>query len=133
MSQTIFVTSRDFIDLDQTFVKHPSTKNVGVKKNISAVKQSVLNLMQLRQGDVPFHPEIKSPVYDFFFDNFTAVSKVVLESEVKKYLNVYEPRLSITDVYVDITSPNAISCMIEGSIVNVSTPVVINVLIERQR
>lgn len=128
MSTTLLVTTKEFIDVDISFAKHPTSKNVLLKKNVNAVKQSVLNLMRLRSGDVPFHPEIKSPVYDYMFDNMTNVAKIVIESEVKKYLEVFEPRLVVQEVVVTFTDNNSIDCKIVGNIVNTSHFVTINAL-----
>ena len=131
MSTTLLVTSKDFIDVDMSFAKHPASKNILIKKNVNAVKQSVLNLMRLRSGDVPFHPEIKSPVYDFFFENTTSITKIVIESEVKNYLRAFEPRLEVIEVVVTFPDENSIDCKIVGNIINISTLVTINVLVDK--
>lgn len=133
MSATLLISSRDYIDLDFLFTKHPMTDNVSIKKNINSVKQSVLHLMQLKSGDKPFHPEIKSPIYDFLFENFSNITQVVLESEVRNYLEVYEPRLRVSSVDVSYPDPNSINCAISGEIINLHTPITINVLVNRLR
>lgn len=133
MSTSLLVASREYIDIDIAFSKHPSSKNLLLKKNVNAVKQSVLHLMRLRSGDVPFHPEMKSPVYDYMFDNMTNVAKIIIESEVKKYLGIFEPRLQIQEVVVDFIDDNSIDCKIIGNIVNVSAPVTISVLVNKLR
>jgi phage baseplate assembly protein W len=133
MSTTLLVSSRDYIDLDFLFSKHPSTNNVTIKRNVNSVKQSVLHLMQLKSGDKPFHPEIKSPIYEYLFENFTNVTQVVLESEIQKYLNTYEPRLEVLSVEISYPDPNTINCAITGTIINLMLPITINVLVNRIR
>ena len=133
MSTIINKITREYIDLDFAFEQHPSTNNVTIKKNNNAIKQSILNLLTLRSGDKPFHPEIKSPIYDFLFENASMVTKIVLEGELKKYLNVYEPRISITTATVDFPDNNTISCTVVGTIINLSTPFTVNILIDRLR
>ena len=98
MATTILKPFREYIDLDFSFVKHPLTKNVSVKKTVSSVRQSILHLLLLKSGDKPFHPEIKSPIYDYLFENGSSVVQIVLEGEVKKYLAAYEPRVQVTFV-----------------------------------
>lgn len=124
---------REYIDADFLFNKHPMTDNLTIKKNVNAVKQSVLHLLQLKKWDKPFHPEIYSPVYDFLFDNISAVSQVVIESEIIKYLNRHEPRLIIESVDVSFPNPNEIQCTVSGEIINISTPITITTLINRLR
>lgn len=130
---TINKEIRNFIDVDFSFIKHPLTKNISIKKNESAIKQSIMNLLTLREGDVPFHPEIRSPIYRFLFDNSSVVNKVVLESEIRNYLGAYEPRIRVNSVKLSYPSPNEIQCEINGLIVNVSEPITVNILIERLR
>lgn len=124
---------RNFIDVDFNFIKHPITNNLPIKRNVNAVKQSVMNLLTLKEYDVPFHPEIKSPIYRFLFENFSIIEKLVLEGEIRKYLNVYEPRLKINTVTIYYPSPNEIQCSIVGELLNLMEPITVNVLINRLR
>jgi len=131
MTTIISNKTREYIDVDFNFARHPMTDNLSIRKKINAVKQSVLHLLTLKSGDKPFHPEIKSPVYDFLFENATSAVKIVLEIEIRKYLSVYEPRILILDVNVSFPSNNALDCSIIAELVNVSDPFTINVLIDR--
>lgn len=133
MSTTLLVSSREYIDLDNTFSKHPLTKNVTVKRGVNAVKQSIVNLMLLKRGDKPFHPEIRSPIYDFMFENSDSATKIILESETIKYLAAYEPRFLADSVEVSFPNPNEIQVVISGSVVNLQTPITINILVNRLR
>lgn len=130
---TILVTTRDFIDADMKFIKHPLTNQLAVKKGVNAVKQSIAHLLQLKSGDIPFHPEIKSPIYSLFFENSSSAEKVILESEVEKYLGAYEPRFVVDTVVISFPEPNSVNCELSGTIINISTPVTINILVERLR
>lgn len=133
MSTTINVTTRDFVDFDFTFSRHPLTDNLTVKKNVNAVRQSILNLLRLKKGDKPHHPEIYSPVGDYLFENASAAMKLVLEGEIMNYLNQYEPRIDITNVQVDFPDVNGIDVSVFGTLLNTTSPVTINILIERTR
>ena len=133
MSTTILVTTREYIDLDFSFARHPITSNVSIKKTVNSVRQSILHLMQLKEFDKPFHPEIKSPVYQYFFENASAITSIIIESEVKNYLGSYEPRVRIDSVNVTFPEPNAITCEIIGEIINIQQPITVNVLINRLR
>jgi len=124
---------RDYIDVDFSFAKHPLSDNVSTKKNINAVKQSIKHLLLLRSGDKPFHPEIKSPIYDYLFENGSAVVQVVLEGEVRKYLGVYENRIQVTYVKVSYPSPNELRCEVAGTIINLQEPFTVSILVERLR
>lgn len=130
---TILKDAREYIDLDFAFLLHPVTKNVSIKKKSNAVKQSVMNLMQLKGSEKPFHPEIKSPIYDYLFENASPVMQIVLENEIIKYLSIYEPRLDIESVDISFPDINSLNCTIVGYIVNLQEPLTVNILIDRLR
>jgi phage baseplate assembly protein W len=133
MSATVLISSREYIDLDNVFTRHPLTNNVAIKKGVNAVKQSIRNLMLLKKGEKRFHPEIYSPIYDLFFENADATMKIVLESETARYLAVYEPRFELSSVKVTFPNPNEISVEISGTVINLQVPITINILAERLR
>jgi phage baseplate assembly protein W len=133
MSTTLSVTTREYIDLDFLFARHPLTDNVTIKKNVNSVRQSIIHLMQLKANDKPFHPEIKSPIYDYLFENMSAAVQIVLEDEIKRYLATYEPRVVIDYVTVTYPTTNSINCEISGEIVNIASPITVNVLVDRLR
>lgn len=133
MATTLLKNSREYTDIDFLFTRHPLTDNLTIKKGPNSVKQSIMNLLQLKPGDKPFHPEIKSPIYDYLFENASNIVSVVLEGEIRKYLNAYEPRVIILTVRVTFPSNNEISCKLEGTIVNLQSPFTVNVLINRLR
>ena len=130
---TLTKPSREYRDVDFSFNSHPETKNLLVKTKLNAVKQSVVNLLTLRKGDKPFHPEIKSPIFDYLFDNITAVERLILEGEVSRYLTNYEPRLRVDSVKIFFTDPNSINCYITGTVLNILEPFTVNILINRLR
>lgn len=133
MTVTLTKISREYVDLDFSLERHPLTGNVSIKKQVSSVRQSIRHLLLLKSGDKPFHPEIKSPIYDYLFENASPVVKVVLEGEVLKYLNVFEPRVEIARVIVSFPNANELTCTIEGSIINLSEPFTVSILVSRLR
>ena len=124
---------KEYVDLDFIFGAHPVTSNLYLKKSINSVKQSIMHLLRLRTGDKPFHPEIKSPIYDFLFESPSVIVQVVLEGEIKKYLNVYEPRVIVHTVNVSFPNPNAVSCDIVGEIINTEEAFTVKILVDRLR
>lgn len=131
------LTTRDFtkeyIDVDFSFARHPLTYNVSIKKKVSAVKQSVIHLMMLKEGDKPFHPEIKSPLYTFLFENRSFILDFVISDEVKKYLAIYEPRFIVSDVIIKSLGKNSIRCDITGTVISIQEQITVNILVDRLR
>lgn len=130
---TINVTSRNFTDFDFAFGIHPISKNLSLKKNENSIKQSVLNLLQLKKGDKPHHPEIYSPVGDYLFETISSATRIVLQDEIFEYISLYEPRVNVDEVIVAYPDENSIDVTVNATIINTTTPVTINTLIERLR
>lgn len=112
---------------------HPDSKNLFVKSNINSLKQSVINLLTLQRNTKPFHPEIRSPVYSFLFENFGVLEKIVLEDLIRNYLIKYEPRLLISKIELSFPSPETINCSVEGTLNNTNESFTVNVLFNRLR
>ena len=125
--------TKEYIDVDFSFARHPITKNVSIKKKVNAVKQSIINLMMLREGDKPFHPEIKSPLYAFLFENRSFILDYVISEEVKKYLDIYEPRFIASKVVMKSFDKNSIRCDITGTVISVQEQITVNILVDRLR
>jgi phage baseplate assembly protein W len=61
------------------------------------------------------------------------VLQVVLESEVRNYLGVYEPRVHITSATITFSANNQMDCEVSGEIVNIQEPFTVTVLVDRLR
>ena len=133
MATLLSKSNRIFKDVDFSFGNHPDTGNLLIKTDANAIRQSVINLLTLQKNNKPFHPEIRSPIYGYLFDNFTILEKVVLEGEIKNYLGYYEPRLKINSVTVSQSNTNSIECTIVGSIINLQEPFSVSILVDRLR
>ncbi len=125
--------SREYKDVSFSMFAHPETKNILVKSNINAVKQSVINLLTLEKGNKPFHPEIKSPIYNYLFENVGVLERVMIEKDIVRYLNTYEPRFLIDSIQLSFPDPNSLDCSIVGSLINTFEPFTVNILVDRLR
>ncbi len=133
MSTTLVRKTHSFSDLDFLMVEHPITHNVSIKRDINAIRQSVINLLTLKEGNKPFHPEISSPVYKYMFENFSNVTTIILRSEITKYLQVYEPRIIVDDIDITQSSPNYVVFSIDATITGTDNSFTVDVLIDRLR
>lgn len=133
MATILYNQAKEYVDIDFLFSKHPESNNVSVKKRINAVKQSIINLLLLRKGDKPFHPEIYSPFGDFLFESISPVMEVVLADEIYKYLAIYEPRARILQVDIQFPRQNEITCLLSCELINVFEPFTVNVLVSSLR
>jgi len=61
-TQDIIARERTYTDVDFAFRANPITGDVSLKREIQAVKQSVLNILLTNRGERPFDPEFGSDI-----------------------------------------------------------------------
>ena len=93
-------SARIYKDLNLNFTRHPTTKQVSVLTDASAVKRSVRNLVQIGEYEKPFHPEIASGVRDMLFENMTPFTAHALQTKITDVITNFEPRALLTSVDV---------------------------------
>ena len=88
-------------DLNLNFTLHPVKKDVSTLSDISAIKRSVRNLINLNlhgKYEKPFHPEIGASIRDALFEPNDSFSVNVMENRIKDTLQNYEPRIILEKV-----------------------------------
>tara|TARA_B100000035_G_scaffold42359_1_gene31719 strand:+ start:336 stop:734 length:399 start_codon:yes stop_codon:yes gene_type:complete len=92
--------SRGFRDISLSFKRHPITNDVIPLKNEDAIKKSVINLVRTKSGERFFNELLGTTVGDTLFD-LNSFDNDVLREEIIALLNNYEPRISLTNVFVE--------------------------------
>ena len=88
-------------DLNLNFTLHPVKKDVPTLSDISAIKRSVRNLINLNlhgKYEKPFHPEIGASIRDALFEPNDSFSINVMENRIRDTLQNYEPRIILEKV-----------------------------------
>ena len=123
-----------YSDLDQTFFKHPVTRDVNQKYNREAVIQSVRNLVLLNKFEVPFHPEIHSGVAGLLFENANILTAHTIRDNIYNCLTNYEPRIKLIDVRVfDNIDNNSYDVDIEFEVINIPEVITLTLALQRVR
>ena len=92
-------------DLGLSFVAHPVTKNVSVLKNEDAVKRAIRNLILTNKGEKFFDELYGGNILGLLFENFTPVTEIDIEENIKNAIKTEEPRATVIDVEI-IASPD---------------------------
>jgi phage baseplate assembly protein W len=82
------------------FKPHPVTRDVVTKKDDSAIKQAVSNLLYTRIGERPFNSGIGTNLANLLFEPLNSISAGFISSEIREVLNAYEPRIKVVNVEV---------------------------------
>ena len=114
--------SRSFRDISLSFVRHPITNDVTLLKNEDAIKRSVINLVRTRVGERFFNDILGTSVGDALFE-LNSFDNDVIREEIITLLKNYEPRVELTNVFVEGQSDsNELLIQIEYDIVGLPLP-----------
>jgi len=115
------------IDLSLNFRPHPVTGDVGVFADQDAVKKAIRNLILMKRGEKPFHPEISSGITDLLFENSTPIVIATIKKDIEAFITRYEPRARSIQVDVArITTGDifvTINFVVQNQRVSLATPI----------
>ena len=121
-----------FSDFNTSFANHPVKKDLSVKTDANAVKQSVRNLILTDRGERLMQPSVGSKIRSVLFGNFSPQTVMLAKQYVKEVFDNYEPRAELLNVDVSPDPDNnAMLIGIEFAIINIEEPQTLNLQIER--
>ena len=126
---------RLYKDIALSFEKNSNTKDIIVKKDIEAVKQSVRNLILTNHFERPFHPEIGSSVTAILFEPMSPITANILQRTISECIVNFEPRARLVSVDANPNlDRNAYEVTINFYVVNIPSELVsLTTLLERSR
>jgi phage baseplate assembly protein W len=125
---------KQYTDIDLSFKVNPFTKDIYLKTDEDAVKTALKHLIQTRNFERPFHPEIGTQIHSLMFENFSSAVKIAMERTIKETVEKFEPRVRLIDVIVRETADaNDLSVTIEFALKNTDRPITITTLLSRVR
>jgi len=135
IDSNIRARTKPYSDFDFVFKKHPVTKDVPIKRDVEAVKQSVRNILLTRRGEKFFDPDFGGSLTEFIFELFDPIVEAEMEERIINTLRNYEPRVKVLNVDItDLSHRNALNLKLEVQILspeNLTTD--IEFIIERLR
>ena len=125
---------KQFADIDLSFKVNPFTKDIYLKTDEEAVKTALKHLIQTRNFERPFHPEIGTQIHSLMFENFSSAVKIAMERTLKETIEKFEPRVRLIDVQVKETvESNDLLVNIVFALKNTDRPITITTLLSRVR
>lgn len=124
-----------YTDLDFRFIINPNTGDFALKKDVAAVKQSVMNILLTGRGERPFQPEFGGNLRAYLFENFDNVTAAAMRNAIINSLRNYEPRVRVNNVTIgDMSYRNALNVTIEFTILSPEEATsVVEFVVERLR
>ena len=123
--------SRQFRDFSMSMKANPNTEDFSVVKNENAIKQSMKNLVMTGVGERPFQPEKGSRLRQMLFENFDIFMLEELKEEIVNTLGRLEPRITVSQVNVNIDDDNNLEVEVEYVIIGERITQTVDFLLER--
>jgi hypothetical protein len=126
--------TRTFSDLDMAFLPNPVSKDISRKYDENAIKQSIKNIILTKNFERPFHSDVGSQISSLLFEPITPMITAMMQKTIANTIQSYEPRVNLLDISV-LLSPdnNGVYVTIVFTIINTSTPVSVDLFLERTR
>lgn len=120
-------------DLDLALPIHPRTGNIKPATGLKAVQKSIKNLILTAKWDIPFKPDIYGGIDEILFDNPSPVYFAHLQQVFKDLLDMYEPRVKVEDVDIEMVSDTTVGINIVYKVIAVDVLVETTITLKRDR
>lgn len=125
-----------YSDLRKDMLLNPVNSDVSRYTDEDSVKESIKNLLLTDTGERLFNPNLGSNIRKLLFENIVyPETKVLLKDSISTTIANFEPRCNL--ISVDITDisddQNSVTISITFNIINIQTPIVLNVVLSRVR
>lgn len=77
------------------------TRDINLKKDSLAIKDSVKNIVLTRVGERPFDLSFTGYIYDLLFENVISSQMIQYKVHLTNIIGLYEPRVEVTDVLME--------------------------------
>ena len=89
-----------YVDFDFNLTTHPVTKDIVIRTNARAIRQSLENLVLTTAGEILMEPEVGGGVLEQMFGQNDAVTAYSVRSKIIETVKNHESRIELEDVEV---------------------------------
>jgi phage baseplate assembly protein W len=123
-----------YSDIDLNFLPQPVSKDVSLSFDEQSVIRSIRNLLLTKPFERLFQPNLSSSIDLLLFEPITSLNSSLVQDEIIRIINNYEPRATIATV--DVTAypdQNGYQVSMFFYVGNQTTPTGINLILQRSR
>jgi len=143
-SSIVVARTQKYSDLNLAFVANPTNPSgplganvktdVNVLKDAESVKQSIKNILLTGKGEKPFMPMFGTNLQFLLFELDTEFDTDLLEDEIIKTLEIFEPRCVVQKIRTEIPEDqHSAKVQVEFKVVNSAELGIVEVDIARVR
>lgn len=128
------ITKKIYSDIDLKFLPQPVSKDVSFSYDAQAIIRSVRNLLLTKPYERLFQPDLGSTIDELLFEPISPITASLLEDEIVRTLNNWEPRAQIATIdVVSYPDQNGYAVSMFIYILNQSEPTGVNLILQRSR
>lgn len=90
-----------YTDLDLDFTRHPGTGDITRIFNLTAIKNSMINIINGKPFEKPFDEYYGTGIRGLLFTLYTAITPIIIKKLLKEKIELYEPRVTVDDISVN--------------------------------
>lgn len=134
MASPIVSRKIQYSDIDFR-LKTKTNKDLYVKIDVEAVKQSIINIVTTNYGEKLFQPNFGANLRSILFEPIDQVTSLVIKNQIIEAIKNFEPRAEILGVRVqDLDYSNSIQIIIEFAVLNPQQEIAsVGIILERLR
>lgn len=122
-------------DIDLSFSKHPLTNDLATKKDNSAVKQAIKNIVMTGFYERGFNIDFGTPLRQSLFENLDVLTARTIRDNIHQAIKNYEPHAELIDVFIDTKDldQNQLYATIVYTYINNPNEQTLNIRLDRVR
>lgn len=125
---------QDFRDIPFFVSKNAFTSDLNTIVNLSAIRQSIKNIILTNLGERTFQYNFGCNVYDSLFELMEEDQKIAMQITILSKLQLYEPRIQVNEIYIEsYPEENKINIVVNFGIPDTGLFDTINLSIVRTR
>jgi len=127
-------SNRIYSDLNLSFTKNPSTKDVAKIFDIQAIKRAVKNIILTNKYERPFNSNFGCNLRGFLFEHITDPVMVVMKDRISSAIEKFEPRVSVEDIVISPEeAKNGVNIMVSFLVNGTEEPITVSTFLQRVR
>lgn len=92
---------QDFRDIPFFISKNIFTNDLNTIVNLSAIRQSIKNIILTNLGERTFQYNFGCNIYETLFELLEEDQKIAMQINILSKLQLYEPRIQVNEIYID--------------------------------
>lgn len=123
-----------YSDFHKDLTTNPFSKDLALKTDEEAVKESLKNIILIDRGEKLFQPSFGGNIRAMLFELNSPATIKLIQEQIKSTINNYEPRAQLIDVEVySLIDDNKVAIKIIYALRNREEPLQVEFILERVR